>query len=123
MNYMFNNKEKWQRFTDWKGWKWVYYLKLVFFLFVAIYSLGSTIFFSIYKDYSLSGKTSPADMVFIGLVVFIPCLISLLSALFIKISNFYKVILMPTIFIGLILLEFYLITKVFFQPNIIYINS
>ena len=87
MNYMFNNKEKWQRFTDWKGWKWVYYLKLVFFLFVAIYSLGSTIFFSIYKDYSLSGKTSPADMVFIGLVVFIPCLISLLSALFIKISN------------------------------------
>lgn len=120
---MSNYKEKGRKFTNWKGWKWVYYFELICFLSVAIYSLGTAIFFSIYKDYSLSGKTSPTDMVYIGLVVFIPCLVSALFVFFIKISNFYKVILMPTIFIGLIALEFYLITKVFFQPNIIYINS
>ena len=36
MNYMFNNKEKWQRFTDWKGWKWVYWggMMLGLYLFI-----------------------------------------------------------------------------------------
>ena len=36
MNYMFNNEEKWQRFSDWKGWKWVYYLFLSLAVFVAM---------------------------------------------------------------------------------------
>lgn len=30
------DKKKWQRFTDWKGWKWTYYLLLFFAVFVAI---------------------------------------------------------------------------------------
>jgi hypothetical protein len=120
---MLNLRQKCQKFIDWRAWKWVYYFELTCFLAVATYSLGTAIFFSIYKDFSLSGKANPTDMVYIGLTVFIPCLVSALSAFFLKARIFYKVILMPAIFICLIVLEFYLINKLFIQPNMIYINS
>ena len=120
---MLNYKQKWQEFTNWKGWKWVYYFELICFLAIAIYSLGTAIFFSIYKDFPLNGKANPTDMIYIGIIIFISCLAGMLSVFFLKIKNFYKIILIPIVFMGLILLESYLITKIFFQPNIIYINS
>ncbi len=33
---MFRCKQKWQKFFDWKGWKWGYYLLLLFAIFIAI---------------------------------------------------------------------------------------
>lgn len=43
---MLNYKQKWQEFTNWKGWKWVYYLLLLFAIFIAIL-LVSDIFYVI----------------------------------------------------------------------------
>jgi hypothetical protein len=118
---MFNIKSSLQRIFDWDGWRWVCYFELMCFLVVTMYYIVAAIFLS----FSLSGKSSSTDidMVYIGLIVSTSCLISVLSIFFLKIRNFYRVILMPAIFIGLIALELYLITNLFFQPNIIYIDS
>jgi len=36
---MFNYKQKWQKLTDWKGWKWIYYLLLLFVIFLLIHNI------------------------------------------------------------------------------------
>ena len=114
MNYMFNNKEKWQRFSDWKGWKWVYYFTILSTLALPTYVLGYAIVFflcenclSSHSDYGTrSAVVNIIEMSILWLVIFA-------SIIKPKIRYFYKIFLGPAVIV------FY----IFLSPHIFMLES
>ena len=123
---MFNYKEKWQEFTDWRGWKSVYwggvmlglYLFICSFWNIALETLSNNhlinrneidVFF-LRKPFMpfFSSKSITEYSLILVLISSLPCFISFFS----KKNYFAKILLATTlslIFIIVVILSYYLI--------------
>lgn len=112
---MLNYKQKWQEFTDWKGWKLIYFIGLALLVGVILYSLGVVVYYSVCGEkcsYTYE-KWGSKEEVYSAIMILFIALPAFFTALFCKFSYFKKVLVVPLILIGLAMLEFYLL-KLFF---------
>jgi len=108
-NWVINCKQKWQKFTDWKGWKWVYYFAIFATLALPTYAVVYAIVFflcenclSSNSDYgNRSAVFSLIKMSILWLVIFVSVIKS-------KIRYFYKIFLCPTVIVFYIFLSPYI---------------
>ena len=112
---MFNCKEKWQGFSDWKGWKLIYCIGLFLLVGVISYLLGVIGYYSICGDKCsyTDGKWGSKEEVYSAIMILFVTLPAFFTALCCKFSYFAKVLIVPLILIGSAMLEFYLL-KLFF---------
>jgi hypothetical protein len=95
---MFNYKEKWQKFTDWKGWKWVYWSGIIFgcYIFfcdsyniaIDLMNFNHELFLRrpFYPFFAIKGLVGTSFNRII--VLFLPCLISV----FLRANYFRKIL-------------------------------
>jgi len=106
---MLNYKEKWQIFTDWKSWKWIYYFTIFATLALPTYAIVYAIVFflcenclSSNSDYgNRSAVFSLIKMSILWLIIFVLVIKS-------KIRYFYKIFLCPTVIVLYIFLSPYI---------------
>ena len=108
-NWVINCKQKWQKFTDWKGWKRVYYFAIFATLALPTYAVVYAIVFflcenclSSNSDYgNRSAVFSLIKMSILWLVIFVSVIKSI-------IRYFYKIFLCPTVIVFYIFLSPYI---------------
>jgi hypothetical protein len=106
---MFNNKEKWQEFTDWKGWKWVYYFTIFATLALPTYAVGYAIVFFLCENCLSSHSDYGNRIAILSLIkMTVLCLVIFVSVIKPKIRYFYKIFLGPTIIVFYIFLSPYI---------------
>jgi len=110
---MLQTKSQWQRVLDWRGWRLGYYFEVFFIVSIALYALGSAIFFSTCEKCPLDTGSTPKDYVAGSVMIFLPFTITALISVWSRINFFHKVLLMPCTLIVFFLLEFYLFEIIF----------
>ena len=105
---MIDYRKKWHEFTEWKGWKWVYYFIIFATLVLPTYSIVYAIVFFLCEN-CLSSNSDYGNRSAIFSLIEMSALYLVIFALIIKpqIKSFYKIFMCTAIIIFYILLSPY----------------